>query len=104
VYLSRTCIARGIDADVIMAEMYGKIEGCSLGRGAPCIYLFKKLYGGNAIVSSHLPLAVGMALAPKAKERQYHLLFFWRRSGCRRRISRSDESRSTLGSSCVICL
>jgi TPP-dependent pyruvate/acetoin dehydrogenase alpha subunit len=23
----------GIDADVIMAEMYGKIEGCSLGRG-----------------------------------------------------------------------
>jgi TPP-dependent pyruvate/acetoin dehydrogenase alpha subunit len=35
VYLSRTwaCLARGIDADVIMAEMYGKIEGCSLGRG-----------------------------------------------------------------------
>jgi TPP-dependent pyruvate/acetoin dehydrogenase alpha subunit len=26
-------LARGIDADVIMAEMYGKIEGCSLGRG-----------------------------------------------------------------------
>jgi TPP-dependent pyruvate/acetoin dehydrogenase alpha subunit len=25
-------LARGIDADVIMAEMYGKIEGCSLGR------------------------------------------------------------------------
>jgi TPP-dependent pyruvate/acetoin dehydrogenase alpha subunit len=36
-------LARGIDADVIMAEMYGKIEGCSLGR-APCIYLtFQKL-------------------------------------------------------------
>jgi TPP-dependent pyruvate/acetoin dehydrogenase alpha subunit len=98
-------LARGIDADVIMAEMYGKIEGCSLGRGGS-MHLFdvSKLYGGNAIVSSHLPLAVGMALASKSKRRQYHLLFFWRRSGCRRRISRSDESRSTLGSSCVICL
>jgi TPP-dependent pyruvate/acetoin dehydrogenase alpha subunit len=65
-----------------MAEMYGKIEGCSLGRGGS-MHLFdvSKLYGGNAIVSSHLPLAVGMALASKAKE-QYHLLF-WRRSGCR---------------------
>jgi TPP-dependent pyruvate/acetoin dehydrogenase alpha subunit len=27
-----------------------------------------KLYGGNAIVSSHLPLAVGMALAKKQKK------------------------------------
>jgi TPP-dependent pyruvate/acetoin dehydrogenase alpha subunit len=30
---------------------------------------FKKLYGGNAIVSSHLPLAVGMALASKSKRK-----------------------------------
>jgi TPP-dependent pyruvate/acetoin dehydrogenase alpha subunit len=63
-------LARGIDADVIMAEMYGKIEGCSLGRGGS-MHLFdvSKTSGGNAIVSSHLPLAVGMALASKAKER-----------------------------------
>ncbi|KAB1157735.1 pyruvate dehydrogenase (acetyl-transferring) E1 component subunit alpha [Flavobacterium luteum] len=60
-------LARGIDADFIMAEMYGKQEGCSRGRGGS-MHLFdvsKKFYGGNAIVASHLPIAVGMALASK---------------------------------------
>jgi pyruvate dehydrogenase E1 component alpha subunit len=60
-------LARGIDADFIMAEMYGKQEGCSRGRGGS-MHLFdvsKKFYGGNAIVGSHLPMAVGMALAFK---------------------------------------
>jgi TPP-dependent pyruvate/acetoin dehydrogenase alpha subunit len=47
------------------------VEGCSLGRGGS-MHLFdvsKNFYGGNAIVSSHLPLAVGMALAPKSKRK-----------------------------------
>jgi TPP-dependent pyruvate/acetoin dehydrogenase alpha subunit len=57
-----------------MAEMYGKIEGCHWVD--PCIYLtFQKLYGGNAIVSSHLPLAVGMA-ASKAKKDNITCCFF----------------------------
>jgi TPP-dependent pyruvate/acetoin dehydrogenase alpha subunit len=45
-------LARGIDADVIMAEMYGKIEGCSLGRGAPCIYLTFQKTSMAAMLSS----------------------------------------------------
>lgn len=60
-------LARGVDSGVIMAEMYGKQEGCSRGRGGS-MHLFnaaKKIYGGNAIVCGHLPLAVGMALASK---------------------------------------
>lgn len=60
-------LARGIDADYIMAEMYGKQEGCSKGRGGS-MHLFdksKNFYGGNAIVCGHLPIAVGMALASK---------------------------------------
>lgn len=64
-------LARGIDADVIMAEMYGKQEGCSKGRGGS-MHLFdksKKFYGGNAIVASHLPVAVGMALASKKQKK-----------------------------------
>jgi len=64
-------LARGIDADVIMAEMYGKQEGCSKGRGG-AMHLFdasKKFYGGNAIVASHLPVAVGMALASKKQKK-----------------------------------
>lgn len=64
-------LARGIDADFIMAEMYGKQEGCSHGRGGS-MHLFdasKRFYGGNAIVASHLPLAVGMALASKKQKK-----------------------------------
>ncbi|ULQ57607.1 pyruvate dehydrogenase (acetyl-transferring) E1 component subunit alpha [Flavihumibacter rivuli] len=60
-------LARGVDAGRIMAEMYGKQEGCSRGRGGS-MHLFdasKKFYGGNAIVGGHLPMAVGMALAAK---------------------------------------
>ena len=58
-------LARGIGADKIMAEMYGKQEGCSRGRGGS-MHLFDRatrLFGGNAIVGGGLPLAVGLALA-----------------------------------------
>ncbi|MGB5369939.1 MAG: pyruvate dehydrogenase (acetyl-transferring) E1 component subunit alpha [Flavobacteriaceae bacterium] len=64
-------LARGVDPGSIMAEMYGKQEGCSMGRGGS-MHLFdveKKFYGGNAIVGGHLPLAVGMALASKKQHR-----------------------------------
>ncbi len=63
-------LARGVDAGVIMAEMYGKQEGCCRGRGGS-MHLFegKKIYGGNAIVGGHLSMAVGMALASKKQRR-----------------------------------
>jgi pyruvate dehydrogenase E1 component alpha subunit len=60
-------LARGMDPGAMMAEMYGKVEGCAMGRGGS-MHLFDKnihFYGGNAIVGGHLPLAVGMALASK---------------------------------------
>lgn len=62
-------LARGMDAGAIMAEMYGKQEGCSRGRGGS-MHLFdsKKLCGGNAIVAGHLSMAVGMALAAKKQK------------------------------------
>ncbi len=58
-------LARGVPAGAIMAEMYGKQEGCSRGRGGS-MHLFDaktRLFGGNAIVGGGLPLAVGLALA-----------------------------------------
>lgn len=60
-------LARGVDAGEIMAEMYGKQEGCSRGRGGSMHIFDKKnnFFGGNAIVSGHLPMATGMALASK---------------------------------------
>jgi pyruvate dehydrogenase E1 component alpha subunit len=65
-------LARGVSANVIMAEMYGKVEGCSRGRGGS-MHLFDaatRFYGGNAIVGGGLPLAVGLALADKLAGRQ----------------------------------
>jgi pyruvate dehydrogenase E1 component alpha subunit len=60
-------LARGVSMSGIMAEMYGKLEGCSRGRGGS-MHLFDcktNFYGGNAIVGGGLPLAVGLALANK---------------------------------------
>jgi len=64
-------LARGVKTRFIMAEMFGKQEGCSRGRGGS-MHLFdtsKNFYGGNAIVSGHLPIAVGMALAFKKQKK-----------------------------------
>jgi pyruvate dehydrogenase E1 component alpha subunit len=60
-------LVRGVSAAAIMAEMYGKVEGCSRGRGGS-MHLFDaatRFYGGNAIVGGGLPLAVGLALADR---------------------------------------
>ncbi len=64
-------LARGIAPTSIMAEMYGKQEGCSRGRGGS-MHLFDeaaRFYGGNAIVGGGLPIAVGLALADKLQGR-----------------------------------
>jgi pyruvate dehydrogenase E1 component alpha subunit len=60
-------LLRGVGMERIMAEMYGKREGCSRGRGGS-MHLFDaatRFYGGNAIVGGGLPLAAGLALAAK---------------------------------------
>jgi pyruvate dehydrogenase E1 component alpha subunit len=57
-------MARGVSARSIMAEMFGRLEGCSRGRGGS-MHLFdvsQRFYGGNAIVAGGLPLAVGLGL------------------------------------------
>jgi pyruvate dehydrogenase E1 component alpha subunit len=62
-------LARGVTTNAVMAEMFGKVEGCSRGRGGS-MHLFDtttKFYGGNAIVGGGLPLAVGLALADRMR-------------------------------------
>jgi pyruvate dehydrogenase E1 component alpha subunit len=64
-------LARGIDAAAVMAEMFGKVEGTSRGRGGS-MHLFDRaarFYGGNAIVGGGLPLAAGLALADHMNHR-----------------------------------
>jgi pyruvate dehydrogenase E1 component alpha subunit len=64
-------LARGIPAAAVMAEMFGKANGCSRGHGGS-MHLFdvsRRFYGGYAIVGGGLPIAVGLALADKLQAR-----------------------------------
>jgi len=64
-------LVRGVPAGEIVAEMYGKANGCSGGRGGS-MHLFsakRNFYGGHAIVGGGLPIAVGLALADKMQGR-----------------------------------
>jgi pyruvate dehydrogenase E1 component alpha subunit len=60
-------LLKGIPAKSIIAEMFGKISGCSKGRGGS-MHLFSsehRFFGGCGIVASGIPQAVGLALAAK---------------------------------------
>jgi pyruvate dehydrogenase E1 component alpha subunit len=64
-------LARGLTAESVMAEMFGRVTGCSRGRGGS-MHLFdaaRRFYGGNAIVGGGLPLALGFALADRMSDR-----------------------------------
>ncbi len=65
-------LVRGLSMGSIMAEMYGKQEGCARGRGGS-MHLFDRatrLYGGHGIVGGGLPVAVGLALADRMQQRR----------------------------------
>jgi pyruvate dehydrogenase E1 component alpha subunit len=60
-------LARGVPPESIMAEMFGRSNGCSGGRGGS-MHLFDvahRFFGGNAIVAGGLPVAAGLALADR---------------------------------------
>jgi len=65
-------LARGIPAGALMAEMYGKANGVSRGRGGSMHFfdVSRRFYGGHAIVGGGLPVAVGLALADWLQARQ----------------------------------
>ena len=65
-------LARGVNPGAVMAEMYGRLEGCCRGRGGS-MHIFDaatRFYGGNAIVGGGIPLALGLALADKLQGRR----------------------------------
>ncbi len=58
-------LARGTPPEAVMAELFGKVDGCSHGRGGS-MHLFdmeRRFLGGYGIVGGNLPLAAGVALA-----------------------------------------
>ncbi len=61
------CLAKGSDPRRMMAELFGRRDGLSKGKGGS-MHLFDKstnFLGGHAIVGAHLPLAAGVAFAIK---------------------------------------
>ena len=58
-------IARGTPPETVMAELFGRVDGCSKGRGGS-MHLFdmeRRFLGGYGIVGGSLPLSAGVALA-----------------------------------------
>lgn len=58
-------LARGMDPRYAMAELFGKITGCSKGKGGSMHFfdIAHHMYGGHAIVGGHIPLGIGLAFA-----------------------------------------
>jgi pyruvate dehydrogenase E1 component alpha subunit len=63
-------LARGMGANEGMAELFGKIDGCSRGKGGSMHFfdVEKHFYGGHGIVGGQIPVGVGMGFASKYKE------------------------------------
>src|SRR5258706_8936347 len=60
-------IAKGMEAKTVLAELYGKVTGCSKGLGGS-MHLFDaehNMLGGYGIVGGHIPIAAGVAFASK---------------------------------------
>lgn len=60
-------LAKGVSANECMAEMFGKITGCSKGKGGSMHFFSKehKMMGGHGIVGGQIPLGAGIAFAEK---------------------------------------
>ncbi|WP_412062799.1 pyruvate dehydrogenase (acetyl-transferring) E1 component subunit alpha [Rubrivirga sp. IMCC45206] len=63
-------LARGMSSESGMAELFGKIDGCSRGKGGSMHFfdVEKHFYGGHGIVGGQIPVGVGMGFACKYKE------------------------------------
>ncbi len=62
-------LAKGISANQVMAELYGKVTGNVKGKGGSMHYYNKatQFYGGNGIVGAQIPQGAGIALAEQYK-------------------------------------
>src|SRR5262245_28341958 len=61
------CLAKGSDPRRVMAELFGRRDGLSKGKGGS-MHLFDRsvnFLGGHGIVGAHLPLGAGAAFAVK---------------------------------------
>jgi pyruvate dehydrogenase E1 component alpha subunit len=72
-------IARGLDVNALMAELFGKVTGTGKGLGGSMHFAdaSKNFWGGYAIVGAHLTLACGVALACKMQKTNGVVMVFF---------------------------
>jgi pyruvate dehydrogenase E1 component alpha subunit len=72
-------IARGSDPRLLMAELYGKATGISLGKGGSMHFYDVPTgnFGGDGIVGGHLPVAAGMGYGIRLKGTDQVVLCFF---------------------------
>jgi pyruvate dehydrogenase E1 component alpha subunit len=69
-------LARGVPAEAVMAELFGRVDGCAHGRGGSMHLLDveRGYYGGWGIVAGQLPIATGLALGLVRQGREQAVL------------------------------
>jgi len=73
------CIAKGTDLKIIMAELFGKKDGCSMGRGGSMHIVDHASgnIGGNGIVGAGIPLATGVGMGIKQEKTDRVVICFF---------------------------
>ncbi|MDY7029984.1 MAG: thiamine pyrophosphate-dependent enzyme, partial [Spirochaetota bacterium] len=72
-------LATGMDPNAVMAELFGKITGCSRGKGGS-MHMFdreKHMFGGNGIVGGQIPVATGVGLKIRYRKEDGVVLAFF---------------------------
>jgi pyruvate dehydrogenase E1 component alpha subunit len=72
-------IAKGISCDAAMAELFGKVTGCTKGKGGSMHFFSKEhnFFGGHGIVGAQIPLGAGMAFADRYNDTNRVTLCFF---------------------------